>query len=167
MPDKTTPCSLTGGCRCGQLRYTVTQVPLFVMACHCTDCQQQSASAFSLGMPVEKTGFSLSGDTHVIPKTADSGKESRAYRCPTCAVWTHTTTDGAPDQVVVRPSTLDDATWVEPVAQIFLRSALPWAKLDVAHEYATEFDDPSEIVASFRTSGIPDRITGAHRDRRP
>ena len=56
--------------------------------------------------------------------------------------------------VVVRPSTLDDADWVKPVAQIFVRSAMPWAKLVVPHSYEKEFDDPAEIVATFRSSGI-------------
>jgi hypothetical protein len=151
--------SITGGCRCGHLRYEVTTAPLFVMACHCTDCQEHTASAFSLGMPVQKDGFSMSGEPVVITKTGESGNESRAYRCPTCAVWTHTTTDGSPEMVVVRPSTLDDTDWVRPVAQIFVRSAMPWAKLDVPHSYEKEFDDPSEIVATFRASGILEHLS--------
>jgi len=159
MADADTSDMMTGGCRCGQIRYAVTTPPLFVMACHCTDCQQQTSSAFSLGMPVDKDGFSHTGDPMVMTKTADSGNESRAFRCPTCAVWTHTTTDGSPDMVIVRPSTLDDARWVEPVAQIFARSALPWAKLDVPHSYDEEFDDPSEIVETFRSSPIRARIS--------
>ncbi len=153
-----TAAPMTGGCRCGKIRYDVTKPPMFVMACHCTDCQEQTASAFSLGMPVEADAFSLSGEPVVISKTGDSGNESRAYRCPTCGVWTHTTTDGSPDLVVVRPSTLDDTDWVKPVAQIFVRSALPWAKLDVPHSYDKEIDDPSPIVATFRSSGMPEDV---------
>jgi hypothetical protein len=57
--------------------------------------------------------------------------------------------------VVVRPSTLDDTDWVKPVAQIFVRSALSWAMLDVPHSFEKEFDDPSEIVATFRAFGVP------------
>lgn len=158
MRDEDKTYALRGGCRCGAVRYQVTTAPLFVMACHCRDCQQQTSSAFSLGMPVKKDGFSLTGEPIVIRKMADSGNESRGYRCATCGVWTHTTTDGSPDLVVVRPSTLDEADWVEPVAQIFVRSAMPWAKLDVAHSYETEFDDPTEIVVTFRSSGILDKV---------
>lgn len=159
MPGDDKPYAIDGGCRCGALRYAVTTAPLFVMACHCTDCQQQTSSAFSLGMAVDKQGFSLHGEPLVFTKTAESGHESHSYRCPTCAVWTHTMTDGSPDMVVVRPSTLDDTDWVEPVAQIFVRSAMPWAKLDVPHSYAKEFDDPSEIVATFRSSGMLDKVS--------
>ena len=61
--------------------------------------------------------------------------------------------------VIVRPSTLDDTRWVKPVAQIFVRSAMPWAKLTVPHSYEEEFDDPAEIVETFRSSGILDTIS--------
>jgi len=142
---------ITGGCRCGSIRYEISKPPLFVMACHCTDCQEQTASAFSLGMPVEKGGFTLTGEPVVVTKTGDSGKESRSYRCSVCAVWTHTTTDSSQDMVVVRPSTLDDTDRVNPVAQIFVRSAMSWAKLDVPHSYEKEFEDPNEIIATFRS----------------
>ena len=158
MRDADGTYAITGGCRCGGIRYRITKAPLFVMACHCTDCQEQTSGAFSLGMPVDKAGFSHTGEPVFITKTAESGNESRAYRCPTCAVWTHTTTDGTPDTVVVRPSTLDDAEWVKPVAQIFVRSAMPWAKLNVPHSYEKEFDDPTEIVETFRSSGILDKV---------
>ena len=148
-----------GRCHCGRVTYEAEINPDHVVICHCTDCQQQTSSAFSLGMPVDKNGFSLEGQPAVMTKTAESGNESRAYRCPTCAVWTHTTTDGSPDMVIVRPSTLDDTRWVKPVAQIFVRSAMPWAKLTVPHSYEEEFDDPAEIVETFRSSGILDTIS--------
>lgn len=79
MRDADGTYAITGGCRCGGIRYRITNAPLFVMACHCTDCQEQTSSAFSLGMPVDKDGFSHTGEPVVITKTAESGNESRAY----------------------------------------------------------------------------------------
>lgn len=147
---------LDGGCFCGALRYRITQAPLFTMACHCTDCQQMTASAFSLGMAVPKAGFALtSGVTpRTLDKTADSGATSTRYLCPECAGWTHTVTTGSPDVVVVRPSSLDQPGWVRPFAEIFTRSAHPWARMATAFSYEREFDDPSPIVAAFATSDI-------------
>ena len=40
----------TGGCQCGALRYEITQAPLMVYACHCTDCQRITSSAFSMAV---------------------------------------------------------------------------------------------------------------------
>jgi hypothetical protein len=39
----------TGGCQCGAVRYEITQAPIMVYTCHCTDCQRMTSSAFSLG----------------------------------------------------------------------------------------------------------------------
>jgi hypothetical protein len=147
---------LEGGCFCGALRYRIDQDPLFTMACHCRDCQQMTASAFSLGLAVPKAGFAVASDEppRTLDKTADSGATSTRYLCPQCATWTHTTTTGSPDSVIVRPSSLDDPAWVRPMAEIFTRSALPWARLATAFSYATEFEDPAPIVAAFARSDI-------------
>jgi hypothetical protein len=44
---------LLGGCACGAIRYEITTFPQLLYACHCTDCQTQSGSAFALNMPVD------------------------------------------------------------------------------------------------------------------
>ena len=148
------PLPLGGGCRCGRIRYRVTAEPRFLFACHCTDCQQMTASAFSLGMAVPAEGFVPEGELHCWEKRADSGGWSRAYRCPDCAVWTHTLTEKAPAFAIVRPITLDDHGWVRPVAQIFTRSALPWALMPVQFTYETEFKDTTPLEQAFALGGI-------------
>lgn len=147
---------LDGGCFCDTIRYRIGQPPLFTLACHCTDCQQMTASAFSLGLAVAKEGFTVTSETppRALDKQAESGATSTRFVCPDCAGWTHTTTTGSPDSVIVRPSSLDESSWVRPIAEIFTRSALPWARLSTAFSYETEFEDPSPIVAAFKTSDI-------------
>ena len=53
--------SLSGGCICGAVRYTINDGPLFVHACHCQDCQRFSGSAFVVLMGVAKAHFELTG----------------------------------------------------------------------------------------------------------
>ena len=53
--DSLFPAEMLGGCRCGQVRYRVTGAPKFIMACHCTDCQQLTSSAFSLAMVLDES----------------------------------------------------------------------------------------------------------------
>jgi len=40
----------TGGCQCGKIPYSISEVPQLVYTCHCTDCQRITSSAFSLGV---------------------------------------------------------------------------------------------------------------------
>ena len=135
MTPSSFPLPLDGGCRCGAVRYRVTRDPLFVFACHCTDCRQLTAGAFSLGMPVPRDGFAvLAGEPRRWTKTADSGKPSHQFWCATCHGWTHTVAEHSPDAVIVRASTLDRSDWVRPVGQIFLRSGYHWARLSALHD---------------------------------
>ena len=41
---------LTGGCQCGAVRYAISAAPLRLIACHCRECQKQSASAFGMSL---------------------------------------------------------------------------------------------------------------------
>jgi len=50
---------LQGGCVCEAARYRVTGKPLSVHACHCTDCQKLSGSAFGLSMVLNATDIEL------------------------------------------------------------------------------------------------------------
>ena len=75
---------ITGGCQCGAVRYAIAAAPLTVYACHCTDCQRQSGSAFALSL--------------IAPRDAVRITEG------TPAVWERPgshTASGTPDQVTV------------------------------------------------------------------
>lgn len=155
MAEPDFPLPLEGGCRCGAIRYRITGAPAFPFACHCTDCRQLTAGAFSIGLAVPEAGFAVvDGEPRSWTKIADSGKPSHQYWCAVCHGWTHTVAEGSPGVVVVRASTLDDSDWVRPVGQIFLRSAYPWAKLPVALNYEEEFDDTGPLERAFARSDI-------------
>ena len=37
---------LTGGCICGEVKYKLTETPLFTQACHCKDCKILTGSSY-------------------------------------------------------------------------------------------------------------------------
>jgi len=39
---------MTGGCLCGQVRYSANADPAFIGVCHCKNCQKQTGTAFSI-----------------------------------------------------------------------------------------------------------------------
>ena len=78
----------TGGCQCGALRYEITQAPIMVYTCHCTDCQRMTSSAFSLGCVLPDGAFRLvQGQPKGVQRTTGSGRVSTRWVCPECGVW--------------------------------------------------------------------------------
>lgn len=118
---------LTGGCPCGAIRYEVTDMPLALYACHCTDCQRKSGSAFALNMPVPAKSFRISKGT---PKgwhnAGASGEQTIAWFCGDCGGRLYGERPSRPDAMTLRAGTLDDTSWLSPAAHIFMRSAQAW-----------------------------------------
>lgn len=115
-----------GGCLCGDVRYRVAEDPVTLYACHCTDCQRQSGSSFALTMIVRRGGVELvQGSPSEYSIELPDGRRKRAKFCCRCAtrLFGPSSTDGL---VVVEPGTLDDASWLRPVAHIWARSAQAW-----------------------------------------
>ena len=53
--------SRSGACQCGAVTYSFKGEPLFTYACHCTNCQKRTGSAFSLGTMVGVEGLNVEG----------------------------------------------------------------------------------------------------------
>jgi hypothetical protein len=127
---KLPPLPLTGGCTCEAVRFEITALPLLVYACHCTGCQRWSGSAFSLSMPVKADSFSVTGGTpKPFRRVGASGLESTYWFCGDCGGRAYGQRMARPEVVVVRAGTLDDASWVRPIAHVHLRSAQAWERI--------------------------------------
>ncbi len=141
---------LTGGCRCGHIRYEIVGRPWFGFICHCTDCQQLSSSAFSMGIAVAEADFVITaGEPKRWTKTGSSGLPSHQYSCPVCSGWTHTKPELLKGGLVARPSTLDDHHNFRPAAEIYARSALPWARQATTFSFDTDFEDVPKVRSAF------------------
>ena len=55
-----------GACRCGQVRILVRGEPLRTGICHCTDCRQESGSAFTFYAVWPAPQFQCAGETSVF-----------------------------------------------------------------------------------------------------
>jgi hypothetical protein len=121
---------LTGRCPCEGLRFRVTAMPLLVYACHCTECQRWSGSAFSMSMPVKADSFVV---THGRPqfwrRTGASGVLSTHWFCGDCGGRVYGQRESRPDVVAVRAGTLDDTSWLRPIAHVHLGSAQAWQRI--------------------------------------
>ena len=127
----------TGGCQCGKVRYEITGEPLSVYTCHCLDCQRLTGSAFSLGIVVPESGFSLIGlAPRQLQRTAASGRVNVRLVCPDCGAWIC----GMPNNRVVRVrgGTLDDASWLRPTRHIWISRKQSWVVLPEGGELFAE-----------------------------
>lgn len=131
-----------GGCACGAARYELKGEPLFVHACHCTDCQRLSASAFGISMIVEKDRFELvKGRTARVELVADSGRTKQIYFCPACGGQLWNEVPHRPGLLTLKAGTLDAVDWFRPQAHIWTRSKQPWLRLDGgAPSFETTYD---------------------------
>jgi hypothetical protein len=121
---------LSGGCPCEAVRFQVTAMPLLVYACHCTECQRWSGSAFSLSMPVKAGSFSLTrGETQDFRRTGASGVESTYRFCGNCGGRVYGQRNSRPEIISVRAGTLDDTSWLRPIAHVYMRSAQAWERI--------------------------------------
>jgi hypothetical protein len=129
MPERPPP-PLTGGCPCGAVRYAIGAFPLLLYACHCTNCQRESGSAFALNMPVRTDAFRIvTGAPRAWRRVRESGARTVSWFCGDCSGRLYGERDLRPASVNVRAGMLDDTSWLVPVAHLFMRSAQRWERV--------------------------------------
>jgi hypothetical protein len=136
-----------GGCACGAVRYRMEGPPLVVHACHCSQCQTLTGTAFALNAVIETDRVVLlSGEPEPHPVTGASGKPQTILRCPRCkvALWSHYPQAG--ERIAfVRAGTLDDPARVPPDIHIYTSTKLPWLPLPEGARAVPEFYSPAEV----------------------
>lgn len=120
----------TGGCQCGAIRYEVTGAAPRIHACHCTDCQRQSGSAFGMTMVVAEADFRLTqGEVKTITLKSDAGRTKLGGFCPQCGTRIYHKVEFRPGMISVKPGTLDDTRWLSPKIHIWTRSKQRWVEI--------------------------------------
>jgi len=143
---------LTGGCPCGNVRYQIDAFPLLLYACHCTNCQCESGSAFALNMPVATASFRINqGSPKAWRRIRASGARTASWFCGDCSGRLYGERDVRPNSVNVRAGTLDDTTWLVPVAHFLMREAQGWERLgDEAECFEALPPDFRSLMAKWR-----------------
>ena len=118
---------IAGGCLCGAIQYTSSAEPVMVAACHCTHCQRQSGAAFSVNVGIPKGSLQFtSGKTAIFKDTGSSGLPVLRHFCSGCGSPIFSDVAATPKLDWLKAGTLDDASWVKPVANIWCQSAQHW-----------------------------------------
>ena len=120
-----------GGCACDAIRYECSEQLVFMVNCHCRDCQKASGSAYSPTLIVEMSSLKLlKGEAkyHCVP--AQSGNIARRGFCPDCGTPLFAGSSAKTEFLGIKASSLDDPSWFKPEANVWTCSVQPWDFLD-------------------------------------
>jgi hypothetical protein len=122
------PSQISGHCLCGGVTYSVDAEPVVQAVCHCTDCQRQTGTAFSVVVGVPRAALTLEGSTLSSFTTTgeDHGTATERHFCSACGSPIVSFARAVPDMAFIKAGTLDDASWLAPAVEVWSRSAQPW-----------------------------------------
>ena len=120
------PMKVHGRCHCGAVHLTAVVRSQRVFVCHCSDCQQLTGSAFRVVVPVVPGTLQIKGNVTEYPRVAESGAVRLQAFCPTCGSPLYARSDDASGIATLRTGCLAERDQLQPTAQLWQRSALPW-----------------------------------------
>ena len=120
---------LKGGCICGQVKYYITEKPLFTQACHCKDCKVLTGSSYVVNSSVLENTLILEGEVSSTNRKAGSGASSKTYFCTKCGTYVYADYDSAVGRLTVRTKTLNNPENFPPQVHIFTKDKDPWLNL--------------------------------------
>jgi hypothetical protein len=120
------PKTMSGGCMCGAVRYTIDEKPLATGLCHCNRCRPQSGTAFSTVIFIHRNKLALTGETAVFQDVGSSGLKVLRRYCPRCGSPLTTEPDLTPDLFMIKAGTIDANEWFYPVWELFVGRRRPW-----------------------------------------
>jgi ubiquinone/menaquinone biosynthesis C-methylase UbiE len=148
---------LTGGCRCGSVRYTSTSLPDSITCCHCRACQQLSGSAFLPFLEVPTSSLVFSSPSSSATGEATSFKTLRlsdaAERtcCTECGTPLTMVYNSDRDSTSLTAGSIDIETfkgeWPKVTKHIFLKEKAAWFMLpDDGAQRKDTANVPGEVV---------------------
>jgi hypothetical protein len=129
---------LAGMCRCGAVRYDVSDAFVYAANCHCSECRAATGSAFKAFAGIEREKLTITEGLENIAVFGDD--DLNDTRCGACGSFLFSVVrDGA--FVHVAMGSLVDAPTIRPTHHIFVGSKAAWFEitdeLPQFDEYAT------------------------------
>lgn len=145
---------LTGRCACGAVSYRAKGRLDRGYACHCTDCQTRTGSAFATLLPVAASGLVVEGEAGKVVQLERGGVKASLHYCPGCLTRLFTRNPAWPGLAIVRAGTLDRSAEFVPALHIWTRSAQPWIVLPSGTPSRETQPETPEEWRALLTTGI-------------
>ena len=145
--------TLTGSCLCGAAGYEFHGEPIMLYACHCSDCQTSSGSAFILSLRVPAgTIQTKRGRTKPYVRKRSDGRQRNIHRCPECltALWSEHLEPSS--YATLYAGTLDNSPSLRPDVHFWTQDAQPWIELPAdVPTFAQNPPDMAALEAAIRS----------------
>ena len=140
-----------GQCQCGEVKYRVTGILVTIFACHCTECQRQSSSAFGMALWIKSARVELlGGKLKTWTRHMPSGKDLECSFCASCGTRLFHQVIGQSEILSIKPGTLNDTGWLKPAGHIWTKSAQSWVRLGPDDlRYEANPDSFSELISAW------------------
>jgi len=137
---------LTGSCLCLAIRYEVRASITELRACHCRDCQKSSGTGGSVNAMIPTSALRIvQGSPKRFTVVADSGRTLHRFFCGDCGSPLYSRRELTPENTSLRIGTLDNAPVMKITANIWTKSARPWAHIDPASAQFPGQPDPPAV----------------------
>ena len=112
--------SLTGGCMCGAVRYTLNEEPTKIGACHCSMCRRWSGGIF-LGSETKSDGITFEGAENLtLYKSSNWAERGFCKECGSSLFYRITAEGPMKGVYHFGVGTLDDANKAELKQELFI-----------------------------------------------
>ncbi|WP_433771449.1 GFA family protein [Pseudomonas putida] len=137
-----------GQCQCGNIKYQVVGVAATVFACHCTECQRQSGSAFGMALWVKEPEVKIiSGQLQEWVREMPSSRLMSCSFCSVCGTRVFHKVAEQNDVLSIKPGTLNNCKNLVVEAHIWTGSKHEWLKIeDGAPQFNKNPDSFSDLM---------------------
>jgi hypothetical protein len=116
--------AMTGGCRCGAVRFRASGPARSLALCHCRSCRV-GAGGTSVGwVTVPTTGFAWEGEAPARFASSPGVERTFCGRCGSSLTYAH---EGRPAEIDITTVTLDDPEAFAPTKEIFTAERVSWS----------------------------------------
>ena len=121
-----------GGCGCGEVRYELSEKPLFSYFCQCRDCQRATGTGHAALMMVDDSAVALAGQLRYFDVVSNSGATISRGFCAKCGYPVAYKISAYPNSRFIYASSLEDASAFRPSRVLWHCSALSWDVVDTS-----------------------------------
>ena len=118
----------TGRCLCGNISYVLDGEPLATAVCHCSHCQRQGGSAFSVNLIAMNSQMTVTGEMAAYDEMGDQVYVRRRF-CSSCGSPILSEIMLSEGVIAVKAGTLDDTSDVKPTVEAWCVDRQPWVTL--------------------------------------